>query len=327
MFQFGQDTTSAFSFTPEGSPRPAHSRQSTADIQDAPDGNRRPADSQAGVPVPVLQFSSQADGDVSESFSFRFLHNATPIPSRQGSPRASPEPQSAASPSPPSDPSPSRTRSGMVAMATTTDGRLPAPNFSLPRTVSSKKSTLASRMRSLSLQSRPPPAVATTSGGHLAPPIFKFSIPQAVSAESTTARMRSVSLEPTPIDLGSSSLGGHTASPHPTPSVSGTAIKNSSDDQRAPIEPKPIPYDVKDESAPPHRFFTSAFQRSLRNGLDIAKDAVVAINQMKAGAEIDDQNIKTLFREAKAMTSFHASDTRRIAILGDSGEGAAEQNP
>lgn len=82
----------------------------------------------------------------------------------------------------------------------------------------------------------------------------------------------------------------------------------------------PSLYDVRDEQAPLELFFTPAFQAALQNGLDIAKRTVTAIEKLM-GSSDPTGNLERLFSNAKTLSTFQSSDTRTIAVLGDSGEG------
>lgn len=80
------------------------------------------------------------------------------------------------------------------------------------------------------------------------------------------------------------------------------------------------PYDVRDEEAPVAPFFTATFQSAIQKGLEISRSVVAAIEKF---AEFPDSEsgLGKLLRDARSLTTFHSSDTRTIAILGDSGEG------
>ena len=80
------------------------------------------------------------------------------------------------------------------------------------------------------------------------------------------------------------------------------------------------PYDVRDEEAPLEPFFTPVFQTALQGGLNIAKNLVGAIERFGGSSE-PRGDLSRLLKDAKALSSFQTSDTRTIAVLGDSGEG------
>jgi hypothetical protein len=80
------------------------------------------------------------------------------------------------------------------------------------------------------------------------------------------------------------------------------------------------PYDVRDEEAPLEPFFSSVFQTALQNGLGIAKEVDTAIKKLVYSLE-PSSDLERLFGDAKKLGTFQSSDTRTIAVLGDSGEG------
>ncbi len=79
-------------------------------------------------------------------------------------------------------------------------------------------------------------------------------------------------------------------------------------------------YDVRDEEAPLEPFFTSVFQTALRNGLVIANKVVSAIENLASSSE-PSSDLERLSKDARNLGTFESSDTRTIAVLGDSGEG------
>jgi hypothetical protein len=80
------------------------------------------------------------------------------------------------------------------------------------------------------------------------------------------------------------------------------------------------PYDVRNEEAPLEPFFTSSFQTALKNGLGIASKVDTAIEKLVGSSE-PSSDLERLFQDAKRLGTFQSSDTRTIAVLGDSGEG------
>lgn len=78
------------------------------------------------------------------------------------------------------------------------------------------------------------------------------------------------------------------------------------------------PYDPRDETTPSHDLFKPAFQDALKNGCRISRDAATAITKADIGPDSD---LKQLLGETERLKNFHGSDTRTIAVLGDSGEG------
>lgn len=81
---------------------------------------------------------------------------------------------------------------------------------------------------------------------------------------------------------------------------------------------EPAPYNVRDEGAPAHRFFSADFQRTLQDGVRIAKEAVAAVKTLDGFA---DENLQKLLMDSEKLRAFQGSDTKTIAVLGDSGEG------
>ncbi|RYO92978.1 hypothetical protein DL762_001340 [Monosporascus cannonballus] len=79
-------------------------------------------------------------------------------------------------------------------------------------------------------------------------------------------------------------------------------------------------YNVRDEQLPTHPFFTSSFQTALKAGLDIAKGVANTIQSIPDSIERGPE-IHRLLKDAKSLSSFVGSDTRTIAVLGDSGQG------
>ncbi|KFY44996.1 hypothetical protein V494_01204 [Pseudogymnoascus sp. VKM F-4513 (FW-928)] len=80
------------------------------------------------------------------------------------------------------------------------------------------------------------------------------------------------------------------------------------------------PYDVGSEEPPLEPFFASPFQTALQKGLDIAKDAADAME--RAGKPVvAGGDLQRLINNATELSTFESSETRTIAVLGDSGEG------
>ncbi|KFY49525.1 hypothetical protein V496_09946 [Pseudogymnoascus sp. VKM F-4515 (FW-2607)] len=80
------------------------------------------------------------------------------------------------------------------------------------------------------------------------------------------------------------------------------------------------PYDVGSEEPPLEPFFASSFQTQLQRGLDIAKDAADAMETARQSLE-EKADLQRLINDAKELSTFKGSETRTIAVLGDSGEG------
>jgi hypothetical protein len=82
----------------------------------------------------------------------------------------------------------------------------------------------------------------------------------------------------------------------------------------------PAPYDVGDEEAPPELFFSPIFQAALHTGLDIANELESCMERLFTLSERSN-DLDRLINDAKRLGTFQSSDTRTIAVLGDSGEG------
>jgi hypothetical protein len=90
--------------------------------------------------------------------------------------------------------------------------------------------------------------------------------------------------------------------------------------------PEPLapitPYDARAESTPPHALFTATFQDVLKQASDIAQKVVRSIEKIQIGAPKEEgSEIDKFLGDAKRLQRFQGTDTRTIAILGDSGEG------
>lgn len=79
------------------------------------------------------------------------------------------------------------------------------------------------------------------------------------------------------------------------------------------------PYDAAAEAAPPHPLFSATFQDALKQGPEIAQGAARAIQTLRAS--VGDNKLVKLLAEAMALRRFRGTDSRTIAVLGDSGEG------
>lgn len=80
------------------------------------------------------------------------------------------------------------------------------------------------------------------------------------------------------------------------------------------------PYNVQGEPEPSKEFFSPTFQRSLAEGLAVAGEAAESMAALNSLADLNPDG-QDLLAQAKTLAKFHASETRRVAILGDSGEG------
>ncbi|RGP63207.1 hypothetical protein FSPOR_8789 [Fusarium sporotrichioides] len=94
------------------------------------------------------------------------------------------------------------------------------------------------------------------------------------------------------------------------------------------VSPAPEPlapitlYDARAESTPPHALFTATFQDVLKQASDIAQKVVRSIEKIQIGAPKEEgSEIDKFLGDAKRLQRFQGTDTRTIAVLGDSGEG------
>ena len=84
---------------------------------------------------------------------------------------------------------------------------------------------------------------------------------------------------------------------------------------------KPIvPYDPRDEKGPSgQQIYTTKFQSALQNGIQIAKEAIEIITTWESLAE--DPNLKILKESAERLSKFRVSDSKTIAVIGETGAG------
>ncbi|TLD06663.1 uncharacterized protein PgNI_08716 [Pyricularia grisea] len=82
----------------------------------------------------------------------------------------------------------------------------------------------------------------------------------------------------------------------------------------------PAPYRVETEEGPAHEFFTSSFQDNLSEAINVAQEAVLLIEKLRA-AGVSDEILMRLLEDARRLGSYTGSETRTIAVLGDSGQG------
>lgn len=155
-----------------------------------------------------------------------------------------------------------------------------------------------------------PQATTSMSGGHLSPPHFSLNLSSSESTSNITDRVRSLSLGTARTDY----LALSTSSQNPPDGAT------NSRSQKSGSESYPEPYDPREEPGPEHEYFTSSFQQKLQDGASIAKDIVAAIEKLGANMQLDGK-LAQLLKESKKMTSMNCETTRKIAILGDSGEG------
>lgn len=79
-------------------------------------------------------------------------------------------------------------------------------------------------------------------------------------------------------------------------------------------------YDVESEAPPSEPYYSPDFQNAVRKGKSISKQLYEALEKSQL-SPVDGDNMPILMSDAKDLSKFEASDTRTIAILGDSGEG------
>ncbi|UNI13469.1 hypothetical protein JDV02_000212 [Purpureocillium takamizusanense] len=275
-----------------------------------------------------------------ELFTFRSLHNITPEPRSTDWPRTfNPLPARPVS----ADRSSELLEPGIASPRPQPAAAVPASDAT-PATIQSS---------SASTHEQPSPPVAPIPGRagftrHQPPPDFSFEpriaprfrrihpLPARSASRSPRPKMSpdlpkpgtfSLGSQPDGIGLESESAPTVQSSPAATqeqssPPVSPPANGTVSSDSTPQPPTQPIPYDAKDEAAPAHELFTSTFQDALKDGRKISEDAVAAIEgAMQASTAASTVELRQLLHTAKALTSFECTDTRTIAVLGDSGEG------
>ncbi|KAI9739990.1 MAG: hypothetical protein M1818_005046 [Claussenomyces sp. TS43310] len=83
----------------------------------------------------------------------------------------------------------------------------------------------------------------------------------------------------------------------------------------------PGPYDVRDEEALPEAYFTPDFKKALQQGRGTAKSAANTVKGlMLLDPSCQDTILRKLRLEAIQLDNFQNSETRKIAVLGDSGK-------
>ena len=81
-----------------------------------------------------------------------------------------------------------------------------------------------------------------------------------------------------------------------------------------------LTYDVNSEQVPDEPFFDARFQAALVKGKDLAQKVANALAGYHLQSERE-SDLKRLWSDAKKLSSFQTSDTRTVAVLGNSGEG------
>lgn len=79
-------------------------------------------------------------------------------------------------------------------------------------------------------------------------------------------------------------------------------------------------YNVNVEMMPDEPFFQPTFQAALNRGIVLAHDVARALRKCKSASE-PQSDLSRLLKDAEDLSRFRGSDTRTIAVLGDSGEG------
>lgn len=143
-----------------------------------------------------------------------------------------------------------------------------------------------------------PQPVSTSGSNHFVPELVSLASPGRSKAQPT---------------LLGCQAPGPSCSPTPGPSTKLTASAAHEDH-------RPIPYDVKDETAPVKPFYTPVFQSALQRGIRIAKevaDVTASSDQFtRVGADLH-----RLWTDAVELSKFRTSETRTVAVLGNSGAG------
>lgn len=197
---------------------------------------------------------------------------------------------------------------------------LPSPTPSRGTSPQPSTTRLQSPFRSDSIS--PMSSSQTASKPNIHAPAFSSSISLKVPSTPPSAeRSRALSLTSPP-----SSLPGQPRDTMPNTQQRFRNVSEVSTPITQTSAPNP-PYDAQAESAPAHVFFTPVFQTALKNGSTIAKDAFAAMEKLgPSGLAESDVDLKRLMEDAKGLRKFHGSDTRTIAVLGDSGEGTASSS-
>lgn len=78
-------------------------------------------------------------------------------------------------------------------------------------------------------------------------------------------------------------------------------------------------YDVHSESTPSHPFFGELFQSQIQAGRVISQQIAELFEDSSFWSE--HSSVTKLVDDARRLSAFHVSDTRTIAVMGDSGEG------
>ncbi|RYP02574.1 hypothetical protein DL764_005748 [Monosporascus ibericus] len=165
----------------------------------------------------------------------------------------------------------------------------------------------------LSRQASPAPS------SQLTPPEAELSR-LTLDGTSSVHQRHAESLQPPTTGSGSPMPSGNRLSPPQAEFSRLTLTESPSAPPVGSLAVGAAPYNVRDEQPPTHPFFTSSFQTALKDGLDIAKGIANMIQSIPDSIERGPE-IHRLLEDAKTLSSFVGSDTRTIAVLGDSGQG------
>lgn len=239
------------------------------------------------VPRIAFQFGQQGSNSLpierQETYTFRLLHNITPRPSL--------EPEEI--PLPASQDSPAGLNYSSLPEIATPDHEISQPLHTI---YSDEKIAIPGASDPLE---RGIPMI-----------VEDHSDTTAATSHASSTRPPTLLSRPQVSDL-SPSLGG----------LRQRSISDASDvSDNNEINDSTGPYDVRDEESPLEPFFTSVFQTALQNGLGIANKVVSAIGKLVGSSE-PSSDLERLFKDARRLGTFQSSDTRTIAVLGDSGEG------
>lgn len=186
-----------------------------------------------------------------------------------------------------------------------------------PSCTPSLPSPMSNATRLPSPSPSPPPSTSARSLlwslAQLPLPFSPVRTPPAPTSSGTglpTPRSSPPSVQDTPRD-GTQSPREQSPTP-PGAAVAGLSLSDQAGE--------PVPYDVENEHMPPHRFFSDEIQGKLRKGARVAERTMRVIDRL-AGAIGEDETLDRLREDARRLRTFQATDTKTIAVLGDSGEG------
>lgn len=160
---------------------------------------------------------------------------------------------------------------------------------------------------------------------------FNFKPPTSTVPSASTAGQTAASgwLSVSP-GMPSSSPKPRPSAPAPNPKIDTTtldarrhtrSVSEVATSHHA-VDQTPTPYDPKDEAAPVHPFFSTTFQTALKDGANIAKETIFRSRKLAPSySPKSDPNLNRFIQDAGSLMRFQGSDTRTIAVLGDSGEG------